>query len=245
MSNVSFPTAGIDRISNMEEAHFWFVGRQAMLTNLLDKYEIDKSQIIVDVGCGTGYGSQLLSRSGYSIIALDYYFEGIGQLNPTPVPYIQADALHLPFGSKKIDTVLLLDVIEHTDDEVLLRHIHRILQFNGLVFLTVPAFPSLWSYRDKDAGHLRRYTKKSLTEILQSTGFEILLMRYYQFALMPLALISRWLGRNSSNMRDYEDSPHSLLNYFLKQVNLLEVRLSNHIPFPWGTSLVAVGKRLA
>ena len=243
MNQVSFPTSGVDRIAGMEAWHFWFAGRRALIRRMLARYRADQMKVIADIGCGTGYTTWQLHQDGYPVIGLDYYLEGIASQASSPLFCIQADATTLPFASGSLDAVLLLDVLEHTDDHLLLTEIHRVLKPDGLIFISVPAFQFLWSSRDVLAGHFRRYTAYSLEQVLQQSGFSTLQTRYYQFWLMPLVVVSRWIGRNRPAMRDREERPNGVLNRLLTWINLTEIRLGSLIRWPWGTSLIGVGKR--
>lgn len=238
MSDISFPVAGIHRMANMENWHFWHVGRRLLIQQLLDQYLPSHSTPIYDLGCGTGYMVQYLQSLNYNIAGIDYYLDGL--LESDAPKLIQANIHDLPLARQSLDAIMLLDVLEHTDDLHLLQAIRPYLKPNGLLFISVPAFPFLWSYRDDAAGHLRRYTKSSLEDVLHETNYKIHTIEYYQFTGMPLLFVTRLLGRDSAMMRDREDKPSPIVNAVMKRINTLEVNMRKFIKFPWGTSLVAV-----
>jgi hypothetical protein len=64
-------------------------------------------------------------------------------------------------------------------------------------------------------------------------------MRYYQFCLLPMVAMTRLLGQRGPAMRDQEDRPPGFLNRAFATINRLEARLSDTIPWPLGSSLVA------
>jgi hypothetical protein len=105
--------------------------------------------------------------------------------------------------------------------------------------------PSLWSYRDEAAGHLRRYTRRRLKSLLLEADLEPEQIRFFQFFLLPLVVGSRLLGRHGPRMRDFEDLPPAGLNWILTRVNTVEARLGQIVPWPGGSSLVAVCRRQA
>jgi SAM-dependent methyltransferase len=148
--------------------------------------------------------------------------------------------VHLPCGSESFDVVLLLDVLEHVDDVSALREASRVLSPGGFLFLSVPAFPRLWSYRDEDAGHRRRYTRTSLEQTVRGAHLEIREIGYYQCLLFPLVVASRVLGRRGPAAREAEDLPFVGLNALCALVNRFEVALGAVVRWPWGSSLVAV-----
>jgi SAM-dependent methyltransferase len=135
----------------------------------------------------------------------------------------------------------LLDVLEHVDDTRALAEARRVLRPGGLLLITVPAMPWLWSYRDRAAGHRRRYTRSALRRLAEDCGFEVAELRYYQCALLPLVAASRLGGRRNSSFEYAEERPPRLLNELFSWINGAEARL--HADLPWGTSLAAAWHR--
>ena len=142
-----------------------------------------------------------------------------------------------------LDAVVLLDVLEHVDDEAALTEVRDVLRDDGLALISVPAFPRVWSYRDQDAGHQRRYTRPELTELLIGKGFRVLQVCYYQCLLFPVLFLSRWLGRRGPGWRNFEEQRLPILNSALAWVNRWEARLGARVRLPWGSSLVAVCRK--
>lgn len=237
--NVSFSTAGIERMATMEAWHFWFIGRRRLVEQMLTTYLPDKTARLLDVGCGTGYMVHHLRGQGYHIAGIDFFLREVEQ--PGGV-LLRGDALNPPFRPHSVDAILLLDVLEHTDDRRLLEGCRHLLRPGGWLFVSVPAFPWLWSYRDDAAGHLRRYTAPTLTEVIEQTGFTLSLLEYYQFTGLPLLMLTRWLGRGGAAMRDREDRPNTHFNRLMTWVNTTEVRCRRYVRYPWGTSLFAVAR---
>jgi hypothetical protein len=83
----------------------------------------------------------------------------------------------------------LFDVIEHIqDDHGFLTTINRLIVPGGRVYITVPAYPALWSNEDKLAGHARRYTVPSLRDVLERAGYEVEFATYF-FGFLPLPVL--------------------------------------------------------
>jgi ubiquinone/menaquinone biosynthesis C-methylase UbiE len=239
-----FSTARLLRLLQMERAHFWFVGRQALVEGLINQ-TLSRQSVILDIGCGTGWMVEKLTRDGYRVAGMDLKSEGLlaaSRMLPE-VGLVQAEASHLPFEKNSFGAVLLLDILEHVDDRAALREIRSILQPGGIVIMTVPALPWLWSYRDKAAGHLRRYTREGLRQLIVQSGFEVQEISYYQFVLLPIVVITRLLGRKGPAIRDMEDQPHWLVNRVLTWINRLEVALRPVVSWPRGSSIVAVFRK--
>jgi SAM-dependent methyltransferase len=235
----------LERLSQIEQWHFWFVGRQQLIMQLLREY-VGNWDFVLDIGCGTGHLLQSLRLQGFRTVGLDRRPEGLEALKRTDVNtwLIQADACRIPLVSRRFEAAILLDVMEHVDDHALLHELHRLLKPGCVAILTTPAMAWLWSFRDDAAGHLRRYSRAQLHQKLTDTGFDVLDIRYYQFFLFPLILMTRLFGRKEPQLRDLEDMPPKILNRVFTAINLLEVRLGRFISWPWGSSIVAVCRKL-
>jgi hypothetical protein len=110
------------------------------------------------------------------------------------------------------DLVLMMDVIEHVQNDVGL-----IAEYAGKVrvgthfVVTVPAFMWLWSDHDVFLEHYRRYTLPSIERALRTGGLRVERGCYYYAYLLPLVAMQRIAGRLShsensspqSGMRNY------------------------------------------
>ena len=239
-----FTKQRLERLAAIENWHFWFVGRRAMVEDLLHTHA-SLPGLHLDLGCGTGHMLKTMTRRGVRAVGVDMRPEGLvstRRINPDAI-LVRADATHLPFKAGSFDSVTVLDVLEHVDDDALLSEIRTILRPGGAAVLTVPAMPWLWSWRDDEAGHLRRYTRPALAWALSRAGFEVVVMRYYQCLLFPLVAASRLIGRRNSRTRDLEERRIPFVNVLFSWINSFEARLGRHVALPWGSSLVAVCAR--
>ena len=80
---------------------------------------------------------------------------------------------------EKYSAIVSLNVIEHLEnDHAAMLEAHRVLESGGYFVAFAPAFPLLMSNFDKAVGHYRRYTKRSARELLKSSGFDIVSVKY-------------------------------------------------------------------
>ncbi len=71
------------------------------------------------------------------------------------------------------------NVLEHIEDHVgALRSMARLVRPDGYIVLVCPAFPFAMSPVDIATGHVRRYTKRSMTKALTEAGLEVVQVRY-------------------------------------------------------------------
>ncbi|MFN0167632.1 MAG: methyltransferase domain-containing protein [Bryobacteraceae bacterium] len=200
----------------------------------------------VHCGCsiwdrGGGYFCEQLAAKGYRMTAADFLPGGLRRLQLAGVAAAACLAEQLPFGDASFDAALALDVLEHVEDRTAARELARVIRPKGLLFVTVPAFAWLWSYRDEAAGHRRRYHRAMLEQLLAEAGFQVEQAGYYQFFLFPVTIASRWLGRRSRAARDLEDLPPAAINAAFRLVTRAEVTLGHR--WPCGSSLVAVARK--
>lgn len=83
----------------------------------------------------------------------------------------------------KWDAILSVNVLEHIDDdERELAAYHELLaNGRGAVCLFVPARREIYAPLDRDFGHFRRYTRRSLQNKVENAGFQILRLHYFNF----------------------------------------------------------------
>jgi ubiquinone/menaquinone biosynthesis C-methylase UbiE len=241
---VRFPTERLERLVEIDRQHFWFTGRRAMLSAVLGD-ELGREAALLDVGCGSGATLRFLARRGNRVTGLDSHPDAVATASRS-VPsasVVRGDATELPFDDATFDGVLLLDVLEHVDDTAALAEATRVTRPGGWVTLTVPACPRLWSVRDEDAGHLRRYRSADVRALARAANLALERLTHYQLALFPLVVASRVAG--GRRLRDAEDLPPRWLNGAFRAINVAEARLARHVDLPWGSSIVAVARKRA
>lgn len=93
---------------------------------------------VVDLGCGTGGYAATLQRAGFEVTALDTNPAHVAAAARLGVQALLVDG-PLPFADRSVDTVMMIEVLEHVPDEAiasLLEEVRRVVRTNLL--LTVP-----------------------------------------------------------------------------------------------------------
>lgn len=122
----------------------------------------------------------------------------------------------------RANLVLLMDVIEHVDDDVaLLREYSEKSLPEATMLISVPAFQWLWSAHDVFLGHRRRYTLAHLERSVRNAGLEVVSACYYYGGVFPLAAIVRLLRRGTPQ----GGHPHSDLRRHSPLVNAILYRV--------------------
>ena len=109
-----------------------------------------------------------------------------------------------------------------------------ILASQGKVVLVVPAMPALYGSLDKNLAHFRRYSRESMSAALQSAGFKVSHISYWN----RIGALG-WFT-NAVLFRSEEISPLQLRLFDL----LVPVLRHEHfLPLPFGQSLIVVGSK--
>jgi SAM-dependent methyltransferase len=147
----------------------------------LNEYVEDGDRIL-DVGCGIGYGLNLLSIKAGEVVgvdvdakAIDYCTAHVLKKNPKLKELRHYDGYHLPYEDRAFDVVTCIDVIEHVERYD--AFIDELLRVAGkrVVFGT-PNRRAEFTNPDgtpKNYWHLREWSYKELDEILRRHASQI------------------------------------------------------------------------
>ena len=126
------------------------------------------------------------------------------------------------------DLYLFMDVLEHVADDVALLHDYvRTARAGAVFFISVPAMQFLWSGHDVFLGHHRRYTIRSLEQVVTAAGLQVLSGRYLYGATFPAVAAVRLLRRSAKPKSDMAPAP-TWLNCMLTRMLTAENRLSGN-----------------
>jgi len=187
-SAVSYPEDGNQACFQIEDRSFWFRHRNSCIMAAMHRFQ--PRCAVLDVGGGNGYVARRMLDEGHDATLLEPGYGGALNARakrhlPNVICSTLADS-ELPPAS--IAAIGLFDVLEHIqDDAAFVGELHRVLKPDGLLYVTVPAEPVLWSASDITAGHVRRYTAKALARVL-GAGFDALYLTHLFAALaVPVA----------------------------------------------------------
>jgi SAM-dependent methyltransferase len=228
-----------------EENYWWHVNKRQLVFKFLDSLNISEGRIL-EVGCGGGFLSSFLSQSGANIVATDMFVNAIRSVKKRGIiNCLTFDAnQNWPFKKDSFSTVIMLDVLEHIEDDITcLLELRRVLNRDGTVLLTVPAHPFLFSSWDQALGHHRRYTKSSLQLAFKKVGFQPSLISYYNVLSFLPAIILRGKDRHCKLQLDHAEFPDvpEIVNRWLKWWGRLECALIS-FNLPIGLSFFIVLK---
>lgn len=241
----------LDKMFELEDTYWWFVARRGLVLTLLGRRlaaSPERERVILDVGCGTGATLEGLSRFG-RVVGMDssrYALQCCRRRGRHDL--VQARGEALPIADASADAITALDLLEHIpDDAAAVREFSRVLRPGGVLIVTVPACPFLWSEHDEALGHRRRYRRRELARALEQAGFEIALCSYVMGSILPAAIVvrlwERWLRRAPARRESgYVVVPRAL-NELLAGITGAGSRLLPWLRMPFGLSIVALARR--
>lgn len=134
----------------------------------LAKLFLKDDDCVLDLACGSGFGTKILSEKAKSVIGIDNDLEIIKSANANlrsdRIGFIDADAFDLPFASGSLDCVVAFEIIEHIDPIALLSEIRRVLKPGGTVILSTPQ--NLLGHIPITPDHDREFSVGELTDVV-------------------------------------------------------------------------------
>jgi SAM-dependent methyltransferase len=211
----------------IEERHWWFRSRRAVVRSLLARAGVPPSPRILDAGCGTGTNLVEYSRLG-EVSGVDAFPEAIELCRERGLDNVlEAPVEQLPFEPDSFDLIFATDVIEHLEDDVLaLRELRRVAASGARLVLTVPAYPWLWSDHDVSVHHKRRYTAEGLRDSVRAAGWTPAVETYFFATALPVVAAVRTLRRLRAGRNGGSDlrMPPAPVNRLLELPTLAEAK---------------------
>lgn len=169
------------------------------LTKLLSTKEVNNCQTFLDIGCGVGTLSLYLAEKGKTVLGIDVSSRAVRIANRAKkhlgLKNVAFKTVSLEEFAvfEKFDAVLLVEVLEHIkNDQLMLNKINNLLRRNGLLILTTPSKSSImyklgfYNNFDQRVGHLRRYTKSEVEQMLNKSGYKIVYLTEKESLLRSL-----------------------------------------------------------
>ena len=186
-----------------------YLCRRKLAIDLLKEFT-NTNKKVLEIGFGGGHFTATMEKMGYKGVAIDFSkeaFEALQKLAGKDFGF-KVENKSDENVNGKFDAIVAFEVLEHIkEDGKALKRWNSLLNEGGHLFLSVPAHRRRWSLNDEFAGHIRRYEKTELTDLLGSAGFEI--KKFYSYGY-PIANItesirSRLIDKVESNDRSLEE----------------------------------------
>lgn len=157
---------------------------------IFQSYVKNGKKKILDVGCGLGTYSKLLSELGHEVTGIDtsehMIKKAIERSAGKSIIYKVGNIYSLPFDDNCFDVAICISVIPYISNEIrALREIRRTLKANGILMLetlssvsiSVPFKKLIAGKADETTPKARRYNPFKLTKVVADTGFNYIEMK--------------------------------------------------------------------
>jgi len=154
--------------------------REGRITRRLSRL-VEETGFHLECAAGVGSLAVSLARGKRTVIAADLSLKSLVHVDRLAhttgksgrILSVVADITRLPFADNTFSSVTSAETLEHIPDHRrAVEELARVLGTNGWLVGSVPAVPSQWSEWDEWAGHLRRYSRTELEDMLRAMGLE-------------------------------------------------------------------------
>lgn len=150
------------------------------------------ARTVLDAGCGDGNFTQSVAERGFDVYGIDMSESGIKRAQERPSGTFVRASLYDPLtqavpGITTFDAVMAVEVVEHLyAPRIFVQNAYDALRPGGLLVITTP----YWGYLKNlalavtnrtdavlsalwDGGHIKHWSRKTMTTLLEEKGFEI------------------------------------------------------------------------
>ena len=169
------PLTGERTVPGIVQENYWFRRHEVAYLHLAGHCA---DAVVLEAGCGEGYGADLLARTARHVIALDYDAQTAAHVARAypGVAVVRGNLAGLPLRDGAVDVVANLQVIEHLwDQEGFLAECHRVLRPGGVLLVTTPNRITFSPGRDTPLNpfHTRELAGDELRGLLVDAGFAV------------------------------------------------------------------------
>ena len=169
------PLTGERTVPGIAAENYWFRRHEAAYV-FAQPYVA--GQVVLEVGCGEGYGTALLAASARRVLGVDYDALTVAHAAASypQASFVRANLAALPVPSASVDVLATLQVIEHVWNHAeFVRECLRALRPGGLLIVTTPNRLTFSPGLDTPVNpfHTHEFTGAELSELLSRSGFAV------------------------------------------------------------------------
>ncbi len=187
---------GVDNLEVMDVARRYRAFLVRAVTDAVGPPE--RAGRLLDFGSGTGTIARPLRDLGYDVICVEPDNAMRDSLESDGFATATSLDDHAP---ESIDAVYSMNVLEHIDDDAgTVAELWNVTRGGGRLVLYVPALQSLFSAMDRKVGHLRRYRRRPLEQLVDTAGYHVDRCRYVDVLGVPAALAYKAIGNKRGDL---------------------------------------------
>lgn len=178
---------------------------------LLSRIKEAKPRVVLDLGCGAGWFSRMMSSNGYYVVGIDVSSSLIKSASKScsaTSHFMVGDCMNLPFRDGTFDLIAGVGVLHHLHPDRGLAECHRVTYAGGTLLLMEPNKLNPIAALGRRIAPLshtkgeKPFAPRELTQALLRKGWLIADTRYlfpFSFALAYVLGRTRW--RNNKRLR--------------------------------------------
>ncbi len=169
------PLTGERTVPGIARENYWFRRHEVVYRTVAPRCA---GRVVLDAGCGEGYGADLMAGVARRVIAVDLDAPTVAHVARCypRVGAVRADVRALPLAASSVDTVVSLQVVEHLWEQVpFLAQCARVLRSGGELLLSTPnrVTFSPGSHTPLNPFHTVEVSPDELADLLGCAGFRV------------------------------------------------------------------------
>lgn len=235
--------------------HFIDVASRDHAINELKRALGTRPASIMEVGCSAGHLLADMRRSlpNATLTGGDYTLGTLVKLGEKMpgIPLVRFNLAASPLPSNSYDAMVLLNVLEHIEDDgAATNHIARMLKPGGVAVIEVPAGPELFDDYDRQLQHFRRYTLQGICGVVEQAGLVVERRNYLGALIYPAFYLAKKLSQSRPKPAA-EREEHvanaigatSRFNAVGRAIMSLEEAIARGVTFPRGIRCVVTARK--
>jgi len=156
---------------------------------------IKSADTVLEIGCGTGYFTKEIVKTGALVTAIDISPELLNiakfEIAEPNVSFVLDNAYDLSFEDNRYDSIVGSSVLHHLDIEKAISEMYRVLKPGGSMFFTEPNMMNPQIALQKNIPALKRklgdspdetaFFRWSLKKLMRRTGFTEIVIKPFDF----------------------------------------------------------------
>lgn len=208
--------------------------------------------VVMEIGCSSGFLIRELAAAfpSHAIVGADVVKEPLYRLAKSlpGIPLIRFDLLKCPLPNQSVDVLVMLNVLEHIEDDVgALKNAFKLLKPGGSLVIEVPAGQHLYDAYDAELHHFRRYSAAELNYKLNEAGFRVVRQSHLGFLLYPafvaVKLLNKWLPSRRRRTVVRAQAASTSDSLLVKLAMKVESNFLSSFSLPFGIRALAVARR--
>jgi len=213
------------------------------------KFMPSSKAVMMEIGSSVGFLVRDLVKSfpEATIIGSDVVKAPLYHIakNFPGIPLIRFDLLQCPLPDQSVDVLIMLNVLEHIEDDTkALQIAFNLLKPGGALIIEVPAFQGLYDAYDEELHHFRRYSPRDLYAKLTKTGFKVARRSCLGFVVFPafmaVKLFRKWFSAKEHKTVFSCQEDGISRNRLVRWAMTFEFRYLSGFQLPFGIRVLAV-----